>query len=240
MLRRTMAAAFVLIAAVLLMSGPAAAHVTVSTDEAEQGGFATLIFQVPNERTDAGTNRVEVTLPTDSPLAFVSVKPTPGWTATVEIATLPEPIEVFGEEITEAASTIVWEGGPLEAGQFEQFLVSVGPLPEDIDALEFPTIQTYDNGDVQRWIEETPQGGEEPEFPAPVIELTAAGGEEDGEEAATTSSDPTNGASAAQQIDEVNDDAEMARTLGLVGIGVGALGLVVAALALAAGRRRTA
>ena len=240
--RRITIAATVVLTTVLLLARPAAAHVTVSSPAAEKGGFGTITFQVPNEESDAGTNKVEVTFPADSPLAFVSVLPTPGWTATTETTVLPEPLEVEGEELTEAVSKITWEGGPLEPGQFQQFVVSAGPLPSDVDALEFPTIQTYDNGVVARWIEETPEGGEEPESPAPVLELTdpAGGGEDEPDTPATTATTTGGDEASASRIAEVSDDADGARTLGFAGIVVGALGLLAALAALAAGRRRTA
>ena len=47
-------------------------------------------------------------------------------------------------------------------------------MPEGVDALEFPALQTYDSGEVVRWIEPTPPGGEEPEHPAPAVAFAAA------------------------------------------------------------------
>jgi uncharacterized protein YcnI len=48
---------------------------------------------VPNERDDAQTTMVEVTFPTDHPIAFVSVEPVPSWTIKVDKATLATPIK---------------------------------------------------------------------------------------------------------------------------------------------------
>src|SRR5689334_9019809 len=50
-------------AAVLVVAGPAAAHVTVNPSNATQGGFAKLTFRVPNEKDDATTTTLEVNLP---------------------------------------------------------------------------------------------------------------------------------------------------------------------------------
>jgi uncharacterized protein YcnI len=244
MSRRTIVAAGLAAGAVLWMASPAAAHVTVSSPSASQGGFGTLTFQVPNESDTASTNRLEVTLPEDAPLAFVSVKPVPGWTATVERRTLDEPMEVEGSEITEVASKITWEGGSIAPGQFEQFLVSAGPLPEDADSMMFPAIQTYDDGEVVRWIEETPEGGEEPEHPAPVLELAPPadehGGEAASEETPATAPVAAEGDNAAAELSDVQDDADSAMTLAIVGIVVGVLGLVAGIGGLALGRRKAA
>ena len=74
--------------------------------------------------------------------------------------------------ITDAVSEITWTGGKIAAGHYEDFDVAFGQLPEDTGQLVFKTLQTYSDGTIARWIEE-PQGGEEPENPAPVLKLTA-------------------------------------------------------------------
>jgi uncharacterized protein YcnI len=227
---RRAAVSAVVAAGVALWAGPAWAHVTVQPGSAAQGGFATFAFQVPNEQDDASTIQVEVEFPSDHPIPFVSVEPIAGWTADVETAPLDTPVESEGEEITEAVTTITWSGGSIGPGEFQQFLVSAGPLPDDTDHLEFKAIQTYDNGDVVRWIQETPEGGEEPEFPAPVLELTPSTGDEHGGEEAAGSSDET-----ASDDDHDDDDSN---ALAIVALIVGGLGLVAGGTALVLSRRR--
>jgi uncharacterized protein YcnI len=160
---------------VTLVAGPASAHVSVNPSEASQGGYATLTFKVPNEKDDASTVQVEVEVPTENPISSVSVQPVPGWTATVTKSPLPEPVETEGGQVTEAVSKITWTGGEIQPGQFQQFPVSMGPLPET-DALEFKALQTYSDGEVVQWIEPTVKGGAEPEHPAPVLKLGKASG----------------------------------------------------------------
>ena len=106
--RRAAAALALAAVAVTATATGAAAHVTVQPATTEQGGFSVVAFRVPTERDDASTTKVEVTFPTEQPLAFVSVKPHPGWSYEVQKATLPAPVEVEGTEITEAVSTITW------------------------------------------------------------------------------------------------------------------------------------
>lgn len=160
----------------------------------------------------------------------MSVKPVPRWTATVETAPLAEPVE--GEDITEAVARITWTGGPIQPGQFEEFPISMGPLPDDTDQLVLPAIQTYESGEVVRWIEETPPSGEEPEHPAPVLTLTAGGDEHGG----GGEEEPENGESeTASDTDGNGDDSN---TFAVVALVVGALGLVTGGVALVQGRRR--
>jgi periplasmic copper chaperone A len=164
--------------AVTLGVGAASAHVTVNPREAARGGFAKLTFRVPNERANASTVKVEVTIPTESPISSVSVRPVPGWTVAVERAKLPTPVKTESGEIVEAVSKLTWtasEGSFIGAGQFQEFEISAGPLP-DVEQIVFKALQTYSNGEVVRWIEEPADGAEEPEYPAPVLKLAAASG----------------------------------------------------------------
>ena len=137
--------------------------------------------------------------------------------------------------MTEAVSQVTWSGGTIEPGQFQQFTVSVG-LPDDADELEFKALQTYSDGTVVRWIEAETPGGAEPEHPAPVLTLTAAAGTTETTVATATTAPATGGGSASGDVAE-KDDVDSAKTLGVVGIIVGALGLVAGIGAFALGRR---
>jgi len=213
------AAAVGILAAAIAIAMPVAAqaHVRVlSYQSAVQGGFAALTFRVPTEE-NSPTVKVEVTMPTDTPLAFVSTMPKAGWSITTEKVTLKTPIESDDGNVTEAISKITWTAtaGGIPPSSYDEFNVSVGPLPK-VASLSFPAVQTYGTGDVVRWIEPTPPGGTEPDHPVPSLTLAAASGEST---ASTASS---------------SDDT--ARGLGIAGLAVGALGLVVAGVSLATRR----
>jgi len=228
--------------AVVVLSSPAFAHVSVQPEgAAAKGGYAVIDFKVPNERDNASTTKLEVTFPTDHPLASVMPEPMAGWDIKVTKSKLAKPVESHGEQLTEAVSKVTWtaDGKGVEPGYFEKFPVSVGALPEDADELVFKTIQTYSNKDVVRWIEEQKEGDEEPETPAPVLTLSAAS--EDGHhgsaaaEEASADTKSTENAAAETAAPADNSDTT-ARVLGVVGIVVGALGVAYGVLA---GRRRT-
>ena len=233
-------------AATLVALAPmAAAHVTVNPGEATKGGFAALAFRVPNERPDSGTVSLEVNIPEETPIASVSVKPTPGWTYAVERRTLAEPLDMHGEEVTEVVSKITWTGGTINPGEFQEFEISAGPLPEDVDQILFPTIQTYASGEVVRWIDEPLESGEEPEHPAPLLTLVD-GGDEHGDTAAAeddaaADDDAAAEGEAASGVSVTNtasqDDVDSANTLATVGIVVGVLGLLAGAFAIFRSRR---
>ncbi|WP_344924677.1 YcnI family protein, partial [Streptosporangium carneum] len=195
--RRAVAVTAGVTALTLGLALPALAHVTVNPGSAEQGGFTKVAFRVPNERDDASTNKIEVSLPVDHPLAFVSVKPVPGWDVKVVESKLPKPVTTEYGEITEAVTKITWSGGKIDPGQFQEFEVSMGMLPKDTDQLLFPTTQTYTGGEVVKWADEPKADGSEAERPAPVLKLTPASAEGDGHGAASASPSAAQSASAA-------------------------------------------
>lgn len=210
----------------------AAAHVTVNPSEAEAGGFAKLAFRTPNERDDAGTVKLEVTFPTESPFAFFNVRSVPGWRSNVERRTLDKPLEVFGRTISEVVSKVTWEGATIPPGGFEEFEVSVGPMPDKPGELVFKALQTYSSGEVVRWIElREPGATEDPEHPAPALRVVSAegGGHGNGEAAA----------GGTPAVARLEDDVDEANRLAAAALGVA----VVAVLASLAGllrRRRPA
>jgi uncharacterized protein len=227
--------------AVLLSAVPAFAHVTVQPATAAKGSYSTVSFKVPNEQDSASTVRIEVNLPADHPIASVSLQPVPGWTAKVTTSKLATPLKTDDGTVDQAVTKIVWSGGKIAPGQFQQFPVSLGPLPQDAGALVFKTLQTYDNGDVVRWIEVPQAGQPEPENPAPSLTLTAAtaasgGSGTAGTPAAAPAGDTSkSGGSTAEASGSGSDGT--ARGLGIAGIVIGAAGVAFGVLA---GRRRSA
>lgn len=227
-LRKCAAAAGLAAVAIVAAATAAEAHVTVNPHSAEQGSYAKLSFRVPNERDDAGTTKLEVDLPLDHPVASVSVRTLPGWTVKIDKRKLPAPVKTHGGELTEAVSAITWSGGRIEPGRFEEFDVSMGPLPE-VDRMPFTAVQTYSGGEVVRWDQNPGPNGQEPEHPAPVLALTPKG----------TSLQPTAAHGPAMTVKESSGATDgTARLLGWIGIAVGVVGAGVAGYGLRRGRSR--
>lgn len=228
------------VAAVALGIGalPASAHVTVRADATASGGYAGLTLRVPNESDSASTDKLVVTLPQDRPLANVSVKPVPGWKAEVKSAKLPEPVMANNLTLTEAPRTITWTAESKEAaiapGEYQEFAISGGPLPEP-GTLVLPTEQTYTDGEVADWADE-PSGGEEPEHPAPVIEVTEAA-EGDGHDTEDAAEDKGDGDTTAATSSSGDSSDTPARVLGGLALVIALVGTGIAALAA---RRRSA
>jgi uncharacterized protein YcnI len=221
---------------VLLLAGPAFAHVTVNPDSAPKGGYSTVDVKVPNEQDNASTVKVEVDLPKDHPIPSVSTQPVPGWTVKITKSHVDKPLTVEGQQVHEAVTKVTWTGGKIGPGRFQQFPLSLGPLPKNTDQLALKALQTYSNGDVVRWIEIPQKGQPEPEHPAPVLHLTAAAADA-GHDHATTSDKAPAASSTHESASAGGTTDTTARVLGIVGIVVGVAGAVVGILA---GRRRSA
>jgi uncharacterized protein YcnI len=214
------AAAF---AALLVAAPVAGAHVTLQPPEYEAGAFAKLVVRVPNERDNADTTEVTVRFPEQ--VIEARVQPTAGWDYEVETARLDQPIEEEGEEpITEKIDTITWRGGRIQPGEFQEFGLSF-QIPEEPPGtkLSFPSIQTYSNGEVVRWI-----GPEESDEPAPIVEVLEAPpeGEEAAATPAATPAPPAEEGGGAAASEEDSD------TLSIIALIVGAIGLICGIVAL--------
>ncbi|WP_033295980.1 YcnI family protein [Amycolatopsis jejuensis] len=236
--RRAGVLAAVTVATGLLGAGVASAHVTANVygEQPAKGGYGTIFFRVPNEDAKLGTIKVEIDVKPEYGIGNIRTKPVPGWTAEVSKSTLPQPVTTAsGTKITEAVTKVVWTaqaGTKIGATEFQEFQVSGGPLPANVDQLEFPAIQTYEGGKVVEWNQPTPPSGEEPEHPAPTVKLAAAESGGHGAHAQATSASESTEAAAASD--------NTARWLGGAGLVVGALGLGVGAGAVLRSRRPAA
>jgi uncharacterized protein YcnI len=214
-------------------SGIASAHVTASSADAAQGGEGKVTFRVPDESDTARTVKIRVELPTKTPIASVSVLPVPGWTVKPTRVPLNPPVKTDdGDTITETVSVVEFDaaaGGGIAPGEFQEFALSVGPLPK-VASLAFPVVQTYSDGKEVAWIEPTVEGAPEPEHPAPVLALTAAAAS--AAPATASAADPHAGHTTAATT---SSPAGAALFVALVALAVALAGVVMAYLA----RRRS-
>ena len=211
---------------ILLPAVTASAHVRVTPDNPISGAFSALTFRVPNESETAGTVKLTVDLPQDTPFLYVSTRPVPGWTAVATKAKLAKPVKSYGTTLTEAVSQVTWtadKGVSIGPGEYQEFSLSVGPLPA-AGTVALPTTQTYSDGKVVAWDQPTPVSGEEPERPAPELKVVAAAGD------ATPATPAARSGEAAPAAPAGTADP-VARALGGVGLAAALVALVLAGLA---------
>ncbi len=213
----------------LLFPGLAAAHVTVSPSEAPAEGYAMLEFVVPHGCDAAATTSVAVQMPPQVISATPGV--VAGWNIKTKEGKLPKPAEQHGETITEGVRQVTWTGGPLPDGQLQQFPLSVAFAGNAGEAAEFKVVQRCEGGKETAWIQTTPEGGEEPEHPAPFVTLTAAD-DSHGHDDDATEDAPASEAASADDSDEGSGDG-----LAIAALIVGALGLLAGGGALITARR---
>lgn len=185
-LRQFLIGAGVVTAATVALALPAHAHVSVGADQPRPGATkVNLGFEAAAESTTAGIVKVRVTLPDG--IAADKVRLTtapPGW------------------RLRERATGYDLSGPALAVGEHLRYTIQVARLPSGEERLAFPTIQEYDDGRVDEWVElGSHEGGEHKaatgSHPAPVLELTAAGaGSTISDQAAGTRVVPTVGVSA--------------------------------------------
>jgi uncharacterized protein YcnI len=151
--------------ALLSGAGPASAHVHVDADGASPGSTSVLTFQVPGEsEKGALTTEFSVTLPN---VASARTEVMPGWTARLD-----------RDAAAGTVRSVTWTAAPtvgISSDQFALFHVSV-TLPNQ-PSVTLPATQTYSDGTVVRWDQPPLAGGAEPEYPAPVLNLTGPAGD---------------------------------------------------------------
>jgi uncharacterized protein len=222
-------------AAALALPAVAAAHVTVQPEELPAGTFTRADVRVPNERDDAGTVKVDVQLPDG--FYFASYEPVAGWEVKVTTEKLDEPVEIEpGFEATEQVTRVTWTGdggeGLIPPGAFQDFGLSVLTPDAVGETLTFKALQTYEGGEVVRWI-----GAPDAEEPAPTVTLTEAGEDHDAAATDDEGEEPEPVEADTGDEEESSDDEGSSDGLAVAGIVIGGLGLAVGGTALARSRR---
>jgi len=213
--------------AALALPAGAQAHVTMQPASAPAGGFARLDVRVPNERDDAGTTKVDVQMPPG--IVTASYEPVPGWDVKVTKEKLDKPVEIEGFDATEQVARITWTGGRIGPGEFQDFGLSLRiPEGKPGSKLTFKALQTYEGGEIVRWI--GPEDGDEP---APVVTLVAAD-EGGGHGAPGSAAAAATGASAPAPAEDDSD------TLAIAALVVGGLALLAAIASLILRRKGAA
>jgi uncharacterized protein YcnI len=232
------------IAAGLLAAGAgvASAHVTVAAPGVTAGASDGVItFRVPDESDTASTIGLKLQLPASTPIAGVLVQPHPGWSSTVKQTKLATPIKTDDGEITQVISEIDWKADTAAAGikpgQFDQFTLIAGKLPDGMSSLTFKAIQHYSDGTDVAWIDvPAPGSSAEPDHPAPVLSLTATTADSSASPTASANSSvSTSPAAAAATTASKNSASKASATTGIV---LGALGILLGAAALVIALRK--
>ncbi|GAB4001153.1 hypothetical protein GCM10029992_35720 [Glycomyces albus] len=155
------------VAATLAISGPAAAHVTVSTDNTVAGTYTLLTVAVPHGCDGEPTTAIAIQIP--EPINAVTPSANPNWSVEKVMTDLPEPVvDVHGNEVTERVGEVVYTATtPLPDDLRDAFELSLR-LPEETagQTLHFPVVQTCTNTD-HPWVEIAEEGQDSDELESP-------------------------------------------------------------------------
>ena len=132
----------------LVLAPEASAHAEITPARVPANGESEFVLSVEGEE-NAPTVKVAMQLPAGMP--NVKALPVPGWNSQM------------------AGRVITWTGGRVPQGESGEFTVRAQFPNTPGERLRFPTVQTYGNGTIVRWI-----GAASSDTPAPTILLTAA------------------------------------------------------------------
>ena len=158
-------------AAILSLSVPAVAHISLEQNQAVAGSTYKAVLRVPHGCGPSPTTAIRVRLPDG--MTGVKPMPKPGWQLSTTKGKLATPIsDGHGGQITEGVTEIAWSGGKLLDEHYDEFVFR-GALPNTPNTtVYFPVVAECEQG-VERWIE-IPAAGQSgsPRFPAPALRLT--------------------------------------------------------------------
>ncbi|MBR0715769.1 YcnI family protein [Bradyrhizobium liaoningense] len=161
------------IAAALLATSPAGAHVFLEGKQASVGASYKAVFAVPHGCSGSPTVKIRVQVPE----GVISVKPMPkaGWTVDVIEGKYTGEYEYHGNKISSGAKEVVWSGGKLPDHNYDEFIMNTY-LTDSLkpnSTLYFPVVQECEKG-VSRWIDIPATGAghsHESKTPAPGVKL---------------------------------------------------------------------
>lgn len=145
-------AALIVVIALAVPSG-AGAHVRLLPEEVPAGTYTVLEVDVPNESRDQATTKVEVIFPPG--FGYVLYEPVAGWSVKVKRT---------GGQVRRVTWSARSEKAEIEPGQIGDFAIGLEVPGLPGEALTFEALQTYEGGEVARWV-----GGPDSEAPAPRI-----------------------------------------------------------------------
>lgn len=151
------------------------AHVVADPNQAAAGAYFRTAFRVPHGCDGASTVAVRIQLPDGVHSAKPQMKA--GWTVEIVMRQLEKPVDLgHGRTATETVGEVIWRGGPLPDGQFDEFGL-VMKLPKRAgETIYFPTVQECETGE-RRWIEIPAKSDPSRHLrsPAPAVKLTDGG-----------------------------------------------------------------
>ena len=159
--------------AAMMLAAPVMAHITLETQQAPIKSTYKGVLRVGHGCEGASSLKIRVRIPD----GVVNVKPMPkpGWALDTVGAPYRQPIDHYGERLSEGVVEISWTGKLLDQ-HYDEFTfrayLSDRLKPDTI--LYFPAVQECEGGKTDRWIEIPVDGrsADDYKYPAPGLKLT--------------------------------------------------------------------
>ncbi len=151
----------------LLAAGPAAAHVTLETQQAQANSYYRATFRVPHGCDGAATTRFTVRLPES--ITDARPMPKPGWT----LRTTTRGEAAAGHGSAPPLAEVSWEGGRLEDAHYDEFVIRLRLPDQPGELFYIPVVQNCEDGKQAAWIQ-IPEPGQRVtsyRYPAPALRL---------------------------------------------------------------------
>jgi len=235
------------LAGLVLGAVPAGAHIHAEPHEVPAGASSIVSFTTGHGCDGSPTNEIRIRIP--EPIVSASPQWMAGWDAEKTMEALDEPVEqAHGDPLTERVAEITFTAQPgneLPDGQRGVYTITFTAPDTPGESLVFPVVQGCVEGE-SAWIEETVEGEDEPEMPAPIVTIGEASGGGHGEEPAddgdTATADDGEEAPATTEAasDDDGDDSDDGGSDGMAiaALALGAVGLATGGAALAQTRRK--
>ena len=164
-----------LIAACLLISSAASAHVLLEGKQAAIGADYKAVFVVPHGCAGSATVKLRVQIPEG--VIVAQATPKDGWNLETTTGKFAAQYDYHGSKASEGIKEVAWSGGNVPDKTRETFVIDTfltdGLKPDA--TLYFPVVQECEQG-ISRWIDIPPAGAthsHDVKWPAPGVKLTA-------------------------------------------------------------------
>jgi uncharacterized protein YcnI len=162
-------------AGMLCLAGSAQAHITLEQTEAVSGKAYKAVLRVGHGCEGKAAVRIRVKIPE----GLLSAKPIPktGWMLEKIRGPFEKSYDLYGEQVKEGVTEIVWQGGSLADDEYDEFVFRA-TVAKELPAstrIYVPVVQECAEGAVERWIDIPAAGktSDDYETPAPFFDVVA-------------------------------------------------------------------
>jgi uncharacterized protein YcnI len=156
-------------ASVVGLAGPAAADVSIDSEQGQRTGGARIAFRVTNESSTASITKVEVRFPGNVRIPEIYPIAVADWAPSITMT------RVDNNPANDVPGSVVWvtmPGREIKPGATSLLPLAMGPMP-DTEIVYFDVIQTRSDGSIETWagVDVPAAGAQHPAFTLKLVPL---------------------------------------------------------------------